>query len=99
MIDTNKIHLWDCLEVMKLIDDSSIDCIITDPPFLNFYSIPSVIDILDTKLWEVLSYVWYECTMMKLGWSVEIKWKEHKIPWSLKWFLRYCKLEDLLINK
>lgn len=66
------------------------------PPFLNFYCIPSVIDILDPKLWEVLSYVWYECRSMKKWWKVEIDWKWSNIPWNLKWFLRYCKLEDLL---
>ena len=33
MLDLNKIYLGDCLEVMKRIDDKSIDCIITDPPY------------------------------------------------------------------
>jgi site-specific DNA-methyltransferase (adenine-specific) len=33
MLKTNKIHLGDCLEVMKEIKDKSIDLIITDPPY------------------------------------------------------------------
>ena len=33
MLEINKAYLGDCLEVMKLIDDKSIDCIITDLPF------------------------------------------------------------------
>ena len=33
MIELNKIHQGDCLEVMKLITDNSIDCIVTDPPY------------------------------------------------------------------
>ena len=33
MIELNKIYLGDCLEVMKDIDDGSIDAIITDPPY------------------------------------------------------------------
>ena len=29
----NKINLGDCLEVMKLIPDKSIDLVLTDPPY------------------------------------------------------------------
>ncbi len=38
MLELNKIHQGDCLEVMKDIPDSSVDCIITDPP----YSTPTI---------------------------------------------------------
>lgn len=33
MIDTNKIYLGDCLEVMKEIEDNTIDCVVTSPPY------------------------------------------------------------------
>lgn len=33
MLDFNKIHCGDCLELMKEIPSSSIDSIVTDPPF------------------------------------------------------------------
>lgn len=33
MIEINKVHCMDCLEGMKLIDDNSIDLIVTDPPY------------------------------------------------------------------
>lgn len=33
MLELNKIYLGDCLQVMKDIDDKSIDVIITDPPY------------------------------------------------------------------
>lgn len=33
MIELNKIHQGDCLEVMKQIDDNSIDLILIDPPY------------------------------------------------------------------
>ena len=33
MIEVNKVYLMDCLEGMKLIDDNSVDLIITDPPY------------------------------------------------------------------
>lgn len=34
MIELNKIYNEDCLSLMKKIDDSSIDCIITSPPYM-----------------------------------------------------------------
>ncbi len=33
MLELNKIHQGDCLELLKQIPDNSIDCIITDPPY------------------------------------------------------------------
>ena len=33
MLEINKIHCGDCLELIKKIDDKSIDSIITDPPY------------------------------------------------------------------
>lgn len=33
MLEKNSIHLWDCLEVMKEIDDQSVDMILTDLPY------------------------------------------------------------------
>lgn len=34
IMETNKIYLGDCLEIMKDIPDNSVDIIITDPPYL-----------------------------------------------------------------
>ena len=33
MLELNKIHLGDCLELMKQIPDKSIDLVLTDPPY------------------------------------------------------------------
>ena len=33
MLELNKIYCGDCLELMKQIDDKSIDLIVTDPPY------------------------------------------------------------------
>ena len=33
MLEINKVHCWDCLELMKDIADKSIDLILTDPPY------------------------------------------------------------------
>lgn len=37
MLELNKIYNMDCLDGMKLIDDESIDLIVTDPPYLINY--------------------------------------------------------------
>jgi len=34
MLKINKIHEGDCLELLKKIPDNSIDCVITDPPYM-----------------------------------------------------------------
>lgn len=35
----NKIHLGDCVKLLKKLDDNSVDCIITDPPYgINYHS-------------------------------------------------------------
>ena len=33
MLELNKIYNMDCIEGMKQLDDNSIDCIISDPPY------------------------------------------------------------------
>jgi len=39
MLQLNKIYCMDCIEGMKQLDDNSVDCIITDPPYgINYHS-------------------------------------------------------------
>lgn len=33
MLEINKVHCWDCLELMKQIPDKSVDLVLTDPPY------------------------------------------------------------------
>lgn len=35
MLEINKIYQGDCLEIMRQIDDNSIDLVLTDPPYLK----------------------------------------------------------------
>jgi len=37
MLEINKVHCWDCLELMKDIPDKSIDLVLTDPPYWMSY--------------------------------------------------------------
>ena len=58
MLEINQIYLGDCLEVMKQIDDKSIDLILTDPPYLKNYSTGYKKNILrkSTKILNDKSY-------------------------------------------
>ena len=41
MLEINQVYCMDCLEGLKLLDDNSIDSIITDPPYnLSFVNDP-----------------------------------------------------------
>ena len=40
MLEINKIHCGDCLELIKQIDDNSIDLIVTDPPYKGHFGKP-----------------------------------------------------------
>ena len=51
MLETNKIYLGDCLEVMKEIDNESVDAIIADLPYgTNLCDFDSIIPF--EPLWE-----------------------------------------------
>ena len=56
MLEINKIYLGDCLEVMKDIDDGSIDAIITDPPYQTT-SCKWDIKIPFEPMWEQLNRI------------------------------------------
>jgi len=46
MLEINKIHQGDCIEQMKLLEENSIDAIITDPPYgLEFYGVRNGISL------------------------------------------------------
>ena len=51
MLEVNKIHNGDCLELMKEIPDNSIDCIICDLPYGTTACSWDTIIPFD-KLWE-----------------------------------------------
>jgi DNA modification methylase len=45
LIDVNKIYNMDCLEGLKLLDDNSIDSIVTDPPY-GLSKEPNIVEVL-----------------------------------------------------
>lgn len=52
MLENNKIYLGDCLEIMRGIEDQSVDCIITDLPYNTTASPFDKLPIDLGKLWE-----------------------------------------------
>lgn len=53
MIDVNSINLGDCLEVMKDIDDNTVDAIVTDPPYgISFMGKKWDYDVPSVEIWE-----------------------------------------------
>jgi len=52
-VDKVKIHIGDCLEVLKTIQDSSVDSIVTDPPYgLSFKGKKWDYDVPTVSVWE-----------------------------------------------
>ena len=52
-MDKVKIHIGDCLEVLKTIQDSSVDSIVTDPPYgLSFMGKKWDYDVPTVSVWE-----------------------------------------------
>jgi hypothetical protein len=65
-------------------------------PFLNFYDLTSIVDIIDPNLWDILSYVWYECRMMEWGGSITVDWITTTITWDAEWLIKYCEVDGIL---
>jgi site-specific DNA-methyltransferase (adenine-specific) len=53
MLELNRVHQGDCLELMKEIDDNSIDAIVTDPPYgLSFMGKKWDYDVPNQEIWQ-----------------------------------------------
>lgn len=82
MLELNKIHCGDCLELMKSIPDKSIDLTVTSPPYDNLRTYN---DNIDKTRWEhirkpVLEEL-YRMTkdwwvVVRVVWDATIKWSE-----------------------
>jgi DNA modification methylase len=50
MLDLNEIYNMDCIEGLKLLDDNSIDCCVTSPPYwgLRDYGVHGQIGLEET---------------------------------------------------
>lgn len=62
MIELNKIYNEDCMSLMEKIDDNSIDCVITSPPYMFQKEYNNYDDKFDPKVYEeFLTNIFKEC--------------------------------------
>jgi len=80
MLEINKIHNIDCLEGLKLIEDDSIDCVWTDPPYNIGYKYDEYKDNKDISKYFNWCDLWLkECwRVLKPEGSIFVKmWSRH----------------------
>ena len=58
MLETNKIYQGDCLELMKQIEDNSIDLVLTDPPYNVNLEYTEIEDNMDDEEYSNWCYKW-----------------------------------------
>ena len=66
--DYVKLHIGDCVEVMKTLPDSSIDCCITSPPYFNLrqYLPDDMVEIREDLTDEEIIFVMEELKKINL---------------------------------
>src|SRR3990167_1356453 len=69
MLELNKIHNMDCLEGLKQLDDNSIDCVMTSPPYWSLRDYGSSVE----TIWDSLAD--------SVGTKCEHKWTD-EIPYA-----------------
>lgn len=105
MLELNKIYNMDCLEGMKLIDDKSIDLVVTDPPYLmNYKSNRRVVkdkfdNILNDKnSRSLIVYYIKECyRIMKEDTAIYMFCSWHHVDFFKQEFEKQFKLKNIII--
>jgi site-specific DNA-methyltransferase (adenine-specific) len=99
MLEINKIYLGDCLEVMKDIDDKSIDLVITDPPYgINYssYGTNSKKIINDDNLEWVVDFIGLLASKVKEDSHLYCFVDFEYMPEFVLEFRKYWKIRNLL---
>lgn len=99
-LELNTIHHWDCLELMKLIPDKSIDLVITDPPY--FWIVKDDWDNQRETRQHFIDWL-EECTkerkrILKDNWSLYIFWDDKVIAYVQVMIDKYLKLENSIVR-
>lgn len=97
MLELNKIHHWDCLELMRLIPDKSIDLVLTDPPYgMEFQSWHRQEKHLkidnDNNMDWVEDFILHIKRIISDEWHIYLFFSHHNIEiilWFVKKHLRY----------
>lgn len=69
MVELNKIYCQDCIEFLNKLDDNSLDCIITSPPYNFDKDYNEYNDKVDFKVYEDwLSQIFELCAKKTKKW-------------------------------
>lgn len=107
MLELNKIHLWDCLELMQQIPDKSIDLVLTDPPYYNIMNKDRAWEKHDRdsqwnniKQWiDRLELVTIECSrVLKDSGSLFIFWDDKNTAYMQVMIDKYLNLENSIVR-
>jgi site-specific DNA-methyltransferase (adenine-specific) len=72
MLETNKIYQGDCLEMMKQIEDKSIDVAILDPPY------PNGKELFKDNIYDAYACIYSLCKKVKK--RIVFFWSNHRVP-------------------
>ena len=105
MLEINKIHQGDCLDLMKDIPDKSVDLVITDPPYLmNYRSNRRVVKdkfkhiANDVDSEELLIRYFEECKrILKENSAIYCFCSWHKIDFFKKEIEKQFKIKNILV--
>ena len=83
MIETNKVYNDDCMEVFKMIDNESIDCVVTDCPYHITAWWVKIVDEWNECSWVLAKRVVSDGTNCS---NKRLKKNEYDIPSAVKWW-------------
>lgn len=95
-METNKIYQGDCLELMKQIEDNSIDLVVTDPPYNENYNYDGYKDFREdyyTFLEEVIIEL---KRVLKEGGSIYLKHSSKQIDKVFPLLLKHFNFVNLI---
>ncbi len=98
-LSMNTVHHWDCLELMKLIPDKSIDLVLTDPPY--FWIVKDDWDNQRETRQHFIEWL-EECTkerkrILKDNGSLYVFWDDKVIAYVQVMMDKYFKLENNIV--
>lgn len=108
MLEINKVHCWDCLELMKQIPDKSVDLVLTDPPYYNImkndwkwdsYNWDNQWESIDDWL-AFLEEVTKEIKrILANNWSFFIFWDDKNTAYMQVMIDKYFNLENNIVRR
>lgn len=101
MLEVNKIHHWDCLELMKQIPDNTIDLVVTSPPYDNLRDYNWYTFDFESIAHELLRVCKEGGTVVRIIWDAIIKGSESGSSFKQALFFKEIgfNLHDTMIRE